>query len=104
MGVRGQFGHLFGPDLVNAFKSGSVYYERAFALAGLPPHGCLVVDDSPDALGWAAEAGARTVLMNRNGAPATGFPGPIVSDLSSLVALIETMGRRTRSLPRVPGR
>jgi hypothetical protein len=53
MGVRPQFGRLYGPDLVNTAKMSPAYYERIFA----------DVDDSPDAIGWAAQTGATTVLV-----------------------------------------
>jgi FMN phosphatase YigB (HAD superfamily) len=32
---------------------------------GLPPQKALFVDDNPRALGWAAQAGARTMLVGR---------------------------------------
>jgi HAD superfamily hydrolase (TIGR01509 family) len=89
MGVRENFQHLFGPDLVNAFKAGPVYYERAFDLAGLDPLRCLVVDDSPEALGWAAEAGARTILMDREGTKRAGWDGSVISSLAELLPLLE---------------
>ncbi len=91
MGVREHFDHLFGPDLVNAFKEGPAYYERAFELAGLDAERCLIVDDSPQALGWAAKAGARTLLVNRTGAAADGYTGPAITGLSSLAAAAEAM-------------
>jgi len=91
MGVREHFQHLFGPDLVNAFKAGPVYYERAFDLAGLDPARCLVIDDSPEALRWAAEAGARTILMDRDATKRAGWGGHVVSSLTELLPLLEQM-------------
>ena len=63
MGVRDCFRRLYGPDLVGVPKEGVPYYERAFADAGVDPRDAVVVDDFPGALRWAAEAGARTVLV-----------------------------------------
>jgi HAD superfamily hydrolase (TIGR01509 family) len=63
MGVRERFEGLYGPDLVETFKNGHEYYERVFADAGVRAEESLVVDDSPMALAWAAEAGAATVLV-----------------------------------------
>jgi putative hydrolase of the HAD superfamily len=89
MGVRRHFGRLFGPDLVNAFKASAIYYERAFAMAGLHPARCVVVDDSSDPLGWAAQVGALTVLVDRDGSKRRGFDGISISGLDELPALLE---------------
>ncbi len=48
MDVRGLFGRLFGPDLVETPKEGPSYYRRIFTDAGVAPEDVLVVDDSPD--------------------------------------------------------
>jgi len=63
MRVRGCFdGHLYGPDQVDAAKASPLYYERIFAHCAVKPADALVVDDSEQALNWAAETGANTVL------------------------------------------
>ena len=64
MGVRECFGRLYGSDLIDAFKAGPEFYERIFADATVAPSDAVVVDDSPEALGWAAQTGARTVLVD----------------------------------------
>ncbi len=63
MGVRDCFCRLFGPDLINSHKAGPEFYTRLLADAGVDPHQALVVDDSPAALRWAAQLGAKTVLV-----------------------------------------
>jgi HAD superfamily hydrolase (TIGR01509 family) len=63
MGVRDCFDRLYGPDLINTFKSGPAYYERLLTDAAVPPERALVVDDSPRAIVWAADVGARTVFV-----------------------------------------
>src|SRR5262249_1546532 len=63
MGVRDCFERLYGPDLINTFKSGPAYYERLLADAGVPPERALVVDDTPKAIAWATEVGTRTVFV-----------------------------------------
>jgi HAD superfamily hydrolase (TIGR01509 family) len=63
MGVRGCFGRLYGTDPINTFKEGPEYYARLFADVGVQPGEALVVDDSLDALAWAAHVGARTLLI-----------------------------------------
>jgi FMN phosphatase YigB (HAD superfamily) len=92
MGVRGLFTHLFGPDLIDTFKRGARYYERAFASAGADPALCMVVDDSVEALGWAAEAGAQTVLVSRGRRVPGGYDGYAIQDLASLLPVVERLG------------
>lgn len=65
MGVRDCFGCLYGPDLIDTFKTGPEYYERIFADLALTPSDALVVDDSPRALDWATQVGARAVLISK---------------------------------------
>jgi HAD superfamily hydrolase (TIGR01509 family) len=57
-------GYLHGPDQVDAAKASPLYYERIFAHCSVNPADALVVDDSEQALNWAAETGAKTVLCN----------------------------------------
>ena len=65
MRVRAYFdGHLYGPDQVDAAKASPLYYERVFTHCAINPADALVVDDSEQALNWAAETGAKTVLCN----------------------------------------
>src|SRR5260221_4261131 len=63
MGVRECFGRLYGPDLIETLKEGPEYYERIFADLGIAAADALVVDDSPRAIEWARQLGARTVLV-----------------------------------------
>lgn len=63
LGVRDRFNRLYGPDLINTLKAGPEFYERMFTDAGVAPGDALVVDDSPSAIGWASQVGARTVLV-----------------------------------------
>jgi beta-phosphoglucomutase-like phosphatase (HAD superfamily) len=71
MGIRHEFTTLYGPDLVDHVKSGPEYYGRIFSHAAVDPDEVLVVESCPQCCGWAAEAGARTVLVDPNG----GQPG-----------------------------
>ena len=64
MTVRDCFGQLYGPDLVKVAKIGPEYYQRIFEDAGVAPVDALVVDDNPEAVGWASRAGARAVLVS----------------------------------------
>src|SRR6266851_10259762 len=71
LGVRSCFGRLYGADLINTFKEGPEYYARLFADVGVQPAEALVVDDSADATCWAAQFGARTVLIGSSPHPET---------------------------------
>ena len=66
MGVRVYFGRLYGPDLIDTFKEGPEYYERIFADVGVSPTDTLVVDDNPNAINWAEQTGAWTVLVSNS--------------------------------------
>jgi HAD superfamily hydrolase (TIGR01509 family) len=83
IGVRHCFGHLYGADLINTFKDGPEYYVRLFTDVGVQPAEALVVDDSAEALEWAAGLGARTVLVSSSPHPQTG----VTSHLGSLAEL-----------------
>lgn len=63
MGVQDCFGRLYGPDLIDTSKESASYYERIFADLGIAPSHALIVDDNPHAISWAAEVGAKTVLV-----------------------------------------
>jgi HAD superfamily hydrolase (TIGR01509 family) len=87
MGVRHCIGRLYGADLINTFKQGPQYYARLFADAGVRPEEALVVDDSADALGWASQLGARTVLIGSSLHPPTGTT-PRLESLAELPAFL----------------
>ncbi len=90
MGVRDCFQRLYGPDLVNTFKTGPAFYERIFADAGVSSGAALVVDDTPQAIGWATQVGARAVLVGQASAALDGAVR-CIAHLAALPALIESM-------------
>ncbi|HET8850962.1 MAG TPA: HAD-IA family hydrolase [Ktedonobacteraceae bacterium] len=87
MGVRDCFGRLYGADLVNTFKAGPEYYARLFADVGIQPAEALVVDDNADALHWAAQLGAGTVLVSISPHPQIGAI-PRLGSLAELPAFL----------------
>ena len=89
MGVRDCFGRLYGPDLIETFKTGPAYYARILAELGLRAEQALFVDDNLAPLGWAAETGARTLLVGRR-AEAEGFEQ--VNSLAELPGWLEARG------------
>ncbi len=90
MGVRDCFGRLYGPDLIDTLKEGPAYYERMFADLGIAPADALVVDDSPRAIEWATQVGARAVLVGDSSLPQRGTTLPIGS-LVELPALLQQL-------------
>jgi HAD superfamily hydrolase (TIGR01509 family) len=71
LGIRDCFaGRLYGPDLVQAPKASPTYYERILVDAGVPPASAIAVDDNPNAVAWARQAGMQAVHMCRQGEPA----------------------------------
>lgn len=90
MGVRDCFARLYGPDLIDTFKTGPAYYERIFADAGVDPEHALVVDDSGHAVGWARGAGACAIQVVKSPAAAAGRED-IITDITRLPALLSTM-------------
>lgn len=93
MGVRECFDRLYGIDLVEAFKIEPLFYERIFEDAGVSPTEALVVDDNPDAVTWAAQAGARVVLVGDSGGRQPSVePLRRIGSLAELPELIEELG------------
>ncbi len=90
MGVRDCFGRLYGPDVIETLKEGPTYYERIFADLGITAAEALVVDDSPRAIEWATQVGARTVLVGDSSHPRTGATVHIGS-LVELPALLQRL-------------
>jgi len=88
LGVRHCFGRLYGADLINTFKEGPEYYRRLFADVGIQPAEALVVDDSPHAINWAAQTGAKTVLVITASSPNRGGLARIAS-LAQLPAFLQ---------------
>ncbi len=77
------FTRLYGTDIINTLKSGPLFYTRLFHHASIDPANALILDDSPFAVAWAIEAGARAILISStNHDP--GAPYPILPSLSHL--------------------
>ena len=88
LGVRHCFGRLYGADLINTFKDGPEYSRRLFADFGIQPAEALVVDDSPHAINWAAQTGAKTVLVSTASHPECGGL-PRIGSLAQLPAFLQ---------------
>jgi FMN phosphatase YigB (HAD superfamily) len=78
------------PDVINTFKAGPAFYALLLADAEVAPADAVVVDDSRDAVAWAAEVSVRAI---RVGALATsdGTTARCISSLTSLPPLLAQM-------------
>lgn len=65
MGLRELFDRLYGVDLIDRFKSGPDYYRAILTDSGVDPREAAVVDDTAEALDWAASCGLRTIQVAR---------------------------------------
>ena len=92
MDSRPYFTRLYGPDLVDTFKAGPLFYERIFADSGVAPSEALVLDDNPNAIAWAAEAGARTLLVGSGPAPQVPRGLGAIGSLAELPGIIGEIG------------
>jgi HAD superfamily hydrolase (TIGR01509 family) len=95
MGIVSCFKRLYGPDLIDTFKAGPEFYRRVLADTRIAPSDALVVDDSPEAVRWATEVGARAVLIDPQSAQGRGTIGQTapsgalaLSSLAELPALL----------------
>ena len=88
MGVRACFSRLYGPDLIGTFKVGPEFYERIMSDAGVAPADAVLVDDNPDCVRWAVQAGARGVLVGSPQAPQGSERVETISSLAELPGLI----------------
>ena len=86
MDVRDCFGQLYGTDLLNTMKERPEFYIRLFSDLQLAPNEALIVDDNPQALAWAEEPGARTVLVGNAQAVSGGTL--CIGNLAELPALL----------------
>ena len=95
LGIDGLFQRLYGPDLVNTPKLDPTFHERIFADAGVDPASAVVVDDLPQALHGAQEAGALTVLVSLDHRPGSDVDA-VIGRLADLPALLRDLQRLDR--------
>lgn len=81
-GLLSFFAGVYGPDNLDTLKTGPCFFTRAFAAAGCDPARCLVVDDSPGPVDWAAQVGARAIRVGAEGV-----------DLADVISVIDGMVR-----------
>lgn len=88
MGVRELFPQrLYGPDLLNVRKDSPQFYESLLEDTGIEPADAVVLDDSEQQLRFAAEAGARTVLVSAE-PPTTVDADAAIAALSELQSIL----------------
>jgi FMN phosphatase YigB (HAD superfamily) len=75
-------GPILGPDVTGRFQKDAAFYRSA----GLPAASCLVVDDQPDGINGARDAGMKTAHVARNGQPTlAGVDYALGTDLRALL-------------------
>jgi len=62
-GIADCFDRLYGPDLIDCAKEGTEFYRRLFTSSGIAPATAIVIDNDPNAVHWAQEAGAKAILV-----------------------------------------
>jgi HAD superfamily hydrolase (TIGR01509 family) len=88
MSVRSYFDRLYGPDLVRTHKTSPLYYQRILTECALHPSQALIIDDNPQAIAYATQAGAQALLVDRS-ARALVSPSPTtIGNLTSLLTLL----------------
>ncbi len=91
-GIQKYFERIYGPDVIDCAKESPEFFALIFKHAGVLPDDSIVVDDKPEALQWAQQAGAKTIHV-RIASPeeSVNVPGVIgtISRLSDLPPLIK---------------
>jgi len=64
MGIAHLFTEFYGLDILNRAGKDTIFYKRMFEHAGVEPRNSIVIDDRPNKLYFAKEAGA-TVIQSR---------------------------------------
>lgn len=85
LGIRPFFHTLYGADLVDTTKSRPEFHARILKDASVDPARSLFIDDSSDALDWAASCGARTALIGEEAQPRFTFNAPSLEALATLL-------------------
>ncbi|MGA7672464.1 MAG: HAD family hydrolase [Nitrolancea sp.] len=67
MGIADLFSGIYGPDLVDHVKHGSIFYRKMFEDAGVAPSQALVIDSDATCCRWASEVGANAVWIDADG-------------------------------------
>jgi FMN phosphatase YigB (HAD superfamily) len=58
MGLLSCFSNLYGPDLVNTFKSSPTYFNRIFEQLGIEPSQVIIIEDRPTVINYINQIGA----------------------------------------------
>ncbi len=88
LGIRPFFQTLYGADLVDMTKSRPEFHARILKDASVDPARSLFIDDSSDALDWAASCGARTALIGQEAQPRFTFNAPSLEALATLLVAL----------------
>ncbi len=93
MGIREHFQTLYGPDLINRFKTHVSYFTRMFDDIGLEPSRAIIIEDTPMVIKLIEEVGAIPIQsrFSPDKEPMTQY---VVNHASELPGLIEKITKR----------
>lgn len=74
-------GPILGPDETGRFQKDAAFYQQS----ALPPEECLVIDDDPDGVHGARQAGMQALLLCRGAVPPAQSAPVLHPDLTALV-------------------
>jgi HAD superfamily hydrolase (TIGR01509 family) len=90
LGVSQYFIEYYGPDLINAWKSGPDYYRAIFNHSGVNPKKSIIIDDQPRFLENALKVGANVIQACITGEYEPQFPF-FVEHMENLTPTIEDL-------------
>ena len=94
MGIIKYFRGIYGPAILNTWKSGPDYYKAIFNHSGVDPTKSIVIDDQPRFLDKALEAGTNVIQACITGEFKPQFPF-FVENMRDLVPTIENLIKAT---------
>ncbi|MHA2288627.1 MAG: HAD hydrolase-like protein [Promethearchaeota archaeon] len=90
MGVKQHFKEFYGPDLINAWKINSEYYDAIFKHSKVDRAKAIIIEDNPQFLNDALEVGANVIQACITGEHKPQFPF-FVTNMRDLVPTIENL-------------
>jgi HAD superfamily hydrolase (TIGR01509 family) len=90
MGIIKYFKGIYGPGIINTWKSGPDYYGAIFNHSGVEPSKAIIIDDQPRFLNNALDEGANVIQACITGQYEPQFPF-FVKNMRDLVPTIENL-------------
>ncbi len=100
-GITNCFERLYGPDLIDCAKEGIEFYTRVLEASGCAPESAIVIDNDPNAIRWAQQAGAKVILVRLLVEDSAAETEPILSGIpvvTEFPQVIDAITKTVRSL------